>query len=361
MKRGLRKNRSPLLVLRVGYMERYDGPDEIRNGGAYVEQRGVGGEIFNFKPSRGKCYGYAMSRHGGGLDLSYLNANQRWQKGEHLDGVDVVFIARRQGFGQVVVGWYRNATVFHKEYRVRRGIIPGMDEGTRNYLCVADAENVTLLSEEARTYSVPYAPSGHKGFPGQSNVWYPEYHAEQPEVSDFIEDLRGYISSSVGQPLPSDEGVSPARGRGGWRNGRPDHAHNLLVEEAAVEMAWSFYERAGYFVQTVETENRGWDLEATKGANTLHIEVKGVSASSVYFELTPNEYAKLRELPSYRVCVVCDALLAPRLYELKPKEFKDGWLLVSEADSMKVLLRERIAAVGVEVGRESGVPTKKAR
>ena len=31
----------PLLVLRVGYMDRYDGPDTITSGGAYIEANGV--------------------------------------------------------------------------------------------------------------------------------------------------------------------------------------------------------------------------------------------------------------------------------------------------------------------------------
>lgn len=103
---------APLLVLRVGYMERYDGPDTIIGGGAYIAANGVGGEVFNFKPSRGKCYGYAMSLHLAGVNLRFLDESQRWLEGDELTGVDVVFIARRPGYGQVVVGWYRNATVF---------------------------------------------------------------------------------------------------------------------------------------------------------------------------------------------------------------------------------------------------------
>lgn len=59
----------PLVVLRVGYMERYDGPGIITGGGAYNAKNGVGGDVFDFKPSRGKCYGYAMSRHFSGLNL----------------------------------------------------------------------------------------------------------------------------------------------------------------------------------------------------------------------------------------------------------------------------------------------------
>lgn len=355
MSEDKQKGETPLLVLRVGYMERYDGPDTITGGGAFVKERGVGGEVFNFKPSRGKCYGYAMSRHGGGLDISYLDNSKKWQKGDELSGVDVVFIARRPGHGQVVVGWYLNASVFHKEYRVRRGSIPGMAEAMRHYLCVTNGTAVTLLPEEMRTFEVPYAPSGHKGFPGQSNVWYPEYHDQQPGVGGFIKRLRTYIRSTTGQALTSDEEGQPLTGRKGGPGRNPDHAHNALVEAAAVETAWSYYEAAGYSMESVETENLGWDLVARKGRHTLYIEVKGVSASTVAFELTPNEYDKLQGFATrYRVCVVCDALTTPHLYELSPMKLDKGWELLSEKDSMKVLLRERIAAVGVEVANEKG-------
>lgn len=340
----------PLLVLRVGYMERYDGPDTITSGGAYIAANGVGGEVFNFKPSRGKCFGYAMSLHGAGLNLGSIDNTRTWQDGEELAGVDVVFIARRPRVGQVVVGWYRNATVFHREYRVRRGTIPGMSETMRRFLCVADASSVRLLAEEDRTFGVPYGPAGYKGFPGQSNVWYPEHHAGNPGVDEFVQRLLTYISTTPGMPLVPDE-VQPSKrvGKGG-RGAKPDRAHNAAVEAAAVDFVWDHYESAGYIVESVESENVGWDLVAKKRAKTLHIEVKGVSASAIYFELTPNEYSKLKEHSTrYRVCVVCDALTAPRMYELLPEQVDGGWRLASSKPAMNVPLKERIAAIGIEV------------
>lgn len=339
-----------LLVLRVGYMERYDGPDTITSGGAYIAANGVGGEVFNFKPSRGKCYGYAMSRHLAGLNLRFIDDSRTWREGDELSGVDVVFIARRPSGGQVVIGWYRNATVFHKQYRARRGSIPGMNETVRRFLCMADAEDVRLLPEDQRDFEVPYAPAGFKGFPGQSNVWYPGHHTDQPGVAAFIGRLTKYIDNTPGIALPDDE--APER-KGGGRKGRanaPDHAHNAMVEEAAVNAVWARYEAEGYKLRTVETECVGWDLEATKGRQTLRLEVKGTAGTAIYFELTPNEYARLRELSaSYRVCVVCEALTSPRMFDLKPEAIGAGWRLVSERGDVTVPLMERIAAVGAEV------------
>jgi len=231
---------APLLVLRIGYMERYDGPDTITGGGAYIEANGVGGEVFNFRPSRGKCYGYAMSLHFAGVDLRALDASRAWLPGDELTGVDVVFIARRPGRGQVVVGWYRNATVFHRHYGVRRGSIPGMPpmDGMaatgvttrRQFLCVTNVEDAFLLPENSRSFEVLAAQAGHTGFPGQSNVWYPSRHADQPEVKAFIKQLQRYIDKVAAQtPDDDEEKIEGVKG-GGLRLGRPDASHNAAVE-----------------------------------------------------------------------------------------------------------------------------------
>ena len=342
---------NPLIVLRVGYMERYDGPDVIKGGGDYIKKNGVGGEVFNFKPSRGRCYGYAMSLNFAGINLRLLDSERVWRVGDELAGVDVVFIARRPGYGQVVIGWYRNATVFHQQYRIRRGAIPGMEEAARYYLCVTDAESAYLLSEDQRTFLVPYAPAGNAGFPGRSNVWYPESNASKPDVDKYIRKLLDYISvAPASPPGPDEDEASNGGGGGGGGTRKPNHAHNAAVETAAEETAWSYYKAAGFEVQDVASEKLGWDFVASKGRKTLHVEVKGVSAAEIYFELTPREYEKLQQYASdYRVCVVCNALTAPTLYELLPERSGSGWRLMSKSPAVHVSLKEKIAAVGVEV------------
>ena len=349
---------APLLVLRVGYMERYDGPDTITGGGGYIAENGVGGEVFNFKPSRGKCYGYAMSLHFSGVNLNRLDSSRIWFRGDELTGVDVVFIAKRPGFGQVVVGWYRNATVFHQQYPVRRGSIPGMSGESRQFLCVARAEDAFLLAEESRSFEVPAAQAGHKGFPGQSNVWYPASHGEISEVKAFVKKMHRYITTRTAQPPSDDEEGAPSVGRktGGRRIGQTDVAHNAAVEQAAVDAITSHYDTLGYKVESVESENKGWDLEAIKGNTCLYIEVKGTANPAIYFELTPNEYRRLKEhFGRYRVCVVCDALSVPRVFELLPSECDKKWELRSADRKVYVPLMERIAAVGVEVQENLGV------
>lgn len=348
------KPMNPLLVLRIGYMDLYDGPGHIRGGGSYIRDYGVGGEVYNFKPSRGTCFGYAMSIQAAGINLRYLD-DQKWEPGDVLHGVDVIFIAKHKERGQVVVGWYRNASVHHKQYRNRRGTIPGMDFQKRHYLCSALQENVTLLPEEKRTFNVPYAPVDGKGYIGQSNVWYPE-KSKNPDASKLIENLRNLMAESSDALLAQDEVPASKTNNGGRRGRKPDTAMNALVEKAAVDAVIKHYESLKYTVKSVETENRGWDLEIRRGAKEKKIEVKGVSSTSIYFELTPNEYRMLREhSQTYGVCVVCAALEEPTLYHLNPRFTEDGWRLVDKMAGVDILLEERMAAIGRDVADPSEV------
>ncbi|MCE4531340.1 DUF3883 domain-containing protein [Xanthomonas hortorum] len=336
-------------------MERYDGPGNISGGGSYIRDNGVGAEIYNFKPSRGTCYGYAMSRHSAGIDLRNLAPEQHWERGDALHGVDVAFMARHKDRGQVVVGWYRNATVFHKQYLKRRGTIPGMHFEQRHYLCSTDAANATLLKEEQRTFFIPYAPMDGAGYAGQSNVWYPE-RSENPAVPALIKKLRTLMEATDGVALPSDEHLEDTARRNNKRRRTPDAAMNALVEAAAIDAVSEHYESLDYTVKSVEKENLGWDLEVSRDAKTHKIEVKGVSADTIYFELTPNEYRMLREHPeTYQVSVVCSALDTPVLYHLTPKSTEEGWRLLDKTKSINILLGERVAAIGRDVANHSEV------
>ncbi|HKM97034.1 MAG TPA: hypothetical protein VJY99_10110, partial [Buttiauxella sp.] len=155
----------PLLVFRVGYMPFYDGVDTITSGGAYIRANGVGGEMWNFHDEAGRCYGYVMTKGFAGIDLRRLDDTVSWEENDEFDGVDVVFIAKKPGVGQVVVGWYNGATVFHKKYRRCSGRKKFGDWDTFDYLCQVDAEHAILLSEDSRTFEVPSASVDGKGFP----------------------------------------------------------------------------------------------------------------------------------------------------------------------------------------------------
>lgn len=93
---------------------------------------------------------------------------------------------------------------------------------------------------------------------------------------------------------------------------QPDVEKRLQVERAAIQHVLAHY--SDYELRDRQLEYVGWDFEATKDGQTLFLEVKGTSAQSLQVELTPNEYAKMRQNPSqYRVCVVVDALSDNRI------------------------------------------------
>lgn len=342
---------NPILFLRVGYMADYDGSGEIRGGGSYVRENGVGGEMYNFKPSRGRCYGYAMSRSFGGINLRVLAGGRKRTVGDELDGVDVVFIAPRPRVGQVIVGWYRNATIFHKEYRARRGSIPGMAKEGLRYVCSVAAQHAYLLPEEQRDFKVPTAMRGNKGFPGQSNVWYPRPHLDKPGVQELIDSVRSYIGQDgAAAATPAMQPNRVGRSRRGWPRSS-DRAHNALVEAIAVDYAWNYFESRGWEVKSVETENRGWDLVVKRRGQSFHVEVKGTSLEEIAFELTPNEFARLQEKwETYRVCVVCKALSPePQLHLLSPAYVGRSWQLHQKSPEIRVGLTPRVAATGYEI------------
>lgn len=334
---------TPLLVFRVGYMPAYDGAGPITGGGAHIEKHGEGGEMWNFRIEGGRCYGYVMTRHFSGVDLGRIAANHKWKENDELDGVDVVFIAKKPYVGQVVVGWYKGATVFHKTYRKRRGAKRIGDWDKLYYLCQVDADNIVLLPEKLRTFEVPYAPVDGKGFPGQSNVWYP--HSDTPEVAQFVTKLRKYITTPP-NGLPTT--TSGHQRNTGWSKA-PDKDLITQIEQAAISAATAYYVGKGYTVVSVERDNRGWDLQATKNGKILLLEVKGHIGNVIQFELTPNEYAQLQSnSSSYRVCVVRNALQDSEVEIYVPSQENGVWFLIRKNGAGRVQLAEKVAARAFE-------------
>ena len=59
---------------------------------------------------------------------------------------------------------------------------------------------------------------------------------------------------------------------------------------------------------------------------SLKLEVKGLSGQEMCVEVTPNEYARMKEHRNeYRLCVVIDALHNPHLSVFAYSEEAQGW------------------------------------
>lgn len=289
---------APVIFVNIGWMKYYDGPsdnDPLNPGNfGYFKQeanRGrapIGHESWNFHEQAGTMYGYIPREPG--LDLTRLGADRN---ADHVDGVLVVFMAR-DPLEKVlkVVGWYRDASVHRSPKFMRR--YGRIQVGA---MITARANRCHRLPVANRSLTIPTARKTEGGV-GQSPVWYAARHPEiVREVWALVEGhakQRNHRRSSGGAP----------------RN--PDTEARLAVERQAMEMAMK------YFDDTVDVSLRrlGWDVEAGADDGRIYIEVKGISGSEIAFELTPNEYEKMREhRERYLLFVVTSALSAhPRTH-----------------------------------------------
>ncbi|MBI4320072.1 MAG: DUF3883 domain-containing protein [Chloroflexi bacterium] len=322
----------PVLVCNVGWMKEYRGPtqaDPVPEGGGarWVEKH----ECFNFKPYKGRLYGYVEAL--GSIAIQKLGAPRN---ADCADNVTVFWVARdpRQK-KTVVVGWYTNATVYRKvkhvdpasdvakERTATRKDRAGKDEtwACNDYYIVTVEENGLLLPEPERKYEVLRG----KGHLGQRNIHYPK-GPEALDLLKLIEQPPTHPTPGAGAPKQFDAGK------------------RREVEDAAMRTAEAWWTSRGFQCHDVSDKNRGWDLEACRdGPTPLHIEVKGLSGSNIAVELTPHEYEPVkRQDTDYRLCVVTNAkdkdTAAVHTFHIE-----EGDVLVDQ-HGHKLAIKERIGA-----------------
>ena len=292
-----------MIFLRVAWMNRYQGftgGDTMTGGGAYVAEHGFGHEMFNFRPFQGSVYGYGQPPRGG-RRIEYHRASINIDRldaapgDEFVDRTLAVWVSLAPAGGTFVVGWYQNAMVYRDWQPPPEGSGRNHDGEECGYYVTARAEDAVLLNPDERVFAVPQGAGGI----GQANIWYagdPDQHRQ------FRLDLLRYVAT---RQAPADDAVPPRQ---------PDPMRRQRVEEAAVRVTTDHFVGLGYRVDSVERDNVGWDLHATHGRLELRLEVKGLSGDRVTVDLTPNEYAAMREhRDTFRVCVVTNSLADPRL------------------------------------------------
>ena len=182
----------PVLFARIGWMEYYQGKrdDDARpmGGGEYnYDPANLGNEAYNFKPTKGKVYGF--------LSTSRINLKRivPGASGHYLADVLVVFVAIDRGKrGQQVVGWYRNATVYRDRVRDQTAERHNFD------YCVETASKYAVLVPSAlRQCSVPVG----KGAIGQANVCYVFEKNGTPKQITWPDRVIAYITSYTGENL----------------------------------------------------------------------------------------------------------------------------------------------------------------
>jgi len=323
-------NRPPILFLNVGWMINYDGPqttDPTRGNFGWLQGHPHGHECYNFSNQNGFCYGSHPSSFN--TDITRLGA----MKGaESIRGVLVVWFSRDPRTNKaVIVGWYDDAVVY-RTFQARQGS-PILYGDPIDYKVTASHKDCKLLVPAQRWFVVPHMSETPGGY-GQNPNWYGLGESFLNKVWQYIQ-ARGTI---YGQRKPRP-GTSAPRSN--------DHEKLRRVEDTAIRIASAYYrsEAGGSReVESVELQNKGWDLEAKGPIDTLFVEVKGLSGESLVAELTPNEYKKMQKHESQWVLfVVTDCLSeSPQSYEFRFMHDANRW----ESASGGVLsVVEKIAAV----------------
>ncbi len=195
-----------ILFCNIGWMKKYEGEgvngDFIKDGGSYNDKN-VGYEVCNFSEIEGHVYGYV--ENGGSIALEKITAREK--EGETISGVTVVWTAKHPDDGVVIVGWYKNATVY--QGLQTSPIQWRKDEKTAIYNISASFNDATLLPIEKRDFPIPRK---QEGFMGQRNIWYAD-RDDMPEVKDFVLEViqfinnKGIVSQAPGSDMPKSEGT----------------------------------------------------------------------------------------------------------------------------------------------------------
>jgi hypothetical protein len=287
-----------VLFARVGWMRFYGGPvpgDERPVGGGRYNKSEIGHEVYNFRETGGRLYGYfqpTMSSHAIALERIDPGAAGK----DTLNRVLVVFVARRrQKGGQVIVGWYQDAEVLRENVQRSPGKPPGY-----GHFCSAQRRNCVLLPDENRSLEIP---SGKAGM-GQSNVCYPlasdGSQKRAPWIQhalDFIDDYQG--SDILAKPeadaekesaAAAEKALARSKGQGFARTPQERRA----LEDHAMAAAKKYFRHERFDVQDVSAR-RSYDLLCTRGTKELHVEVKGTTTDGDAIVLTNNEVKHARD------------------------------------------------------------------
>lgn len=310
-----------IIVFHTAWMDKYDGDRASLSAGGFkfAAEHGYGHEMYNFRNIDGRYYGYVPPTG----TLHFENHFSVPKNTEVLEGVTVVWTAPHpeQG-GRAVVGVWRDATVYRHDQEPTGALAGRRKIGTEiaGYRCTAEAKDCVWLRPDARPIFVPARQrrSG-ESWPGQQKVFYPKPKSQAlRRLTETLWDIDRRSSSGAKASKASNDKGGKA-GRSAWQ---ADVEKRRQIEVPAVKTVGLHLEGLGFTVQSVEKDNLGYDLVATRGDETLHVEVKGRSGTDVIAELSVNEfdclsrYQRLRKTEKhYRIAIVTDALAKPVIHE----------------------------------------------
>jgi hypothetical protein len=292
-----------VMFARIGHMHFYSGPqdgdEKPKHGGAYNRNK-VGHEAYNFRKTKKSLYGYIQpyeppknSDREVTINLERISPSIR--TADTIKNVLIIFVARSDIYGQVIVGWYNSATVY-RYYQDPNNI----DNREFNYNLKNNFNNATLLPQKYRSHKIP---AGKKGSFGRANVVY--LFDEKGIARDlskkqfkWIKTAIDYVQKYEGPNLLTNS-LSDAEDEirdiyetsqvnKSGQGFKIDPKLRKEIEKYSVKKAITYYKQKGYSVKDVGAY-KSFDLECTKRKKILRVEVKGTQTTGDSIILTRNE------------------------------------------------------------------------
>lgn len=288
-----------VLFARIGWMNFYSGivpgDPELIGGGAYNETK-IGSEVLNFAPHQERMYGFVQGIRSNPLTLERIDPQA--DGAETAGSTLVIFVSRRpHQKGQVIIGWYRNATVHREAASDPRSVA----RNWRAFNIVAKRKNAVLLPTNERWQLVP---AGSGAF-GQSNVCYASERNGHRKNARWIRQAVGYVIGYAGPNLVTDRDIETqnqaaeqaeaveAAGQGQGFASTP--AQRRAIEDHAMARALTHFRKRFSKVENVSKQKGVLDLRCgSAGKARVHVEVKGTTTSGGSVILTRREVERAR-------------------------------------------------------------------
>ena len=186
-----------MIFLNTAWMKHYRGitkDDRPMHGGEYIKDNVFGSEIFNFLPYNGDLYGYVQPPRGGNahprgvINIERLGAG--WLD-DWIGGILVVWVARSEALGSVIVGWYKDATVYREVQPAPVHSNRLYDGEELDYYIKTKEANGVLLPIKNRTFQIPRGRGGM----GQANTWYADQENNEIFKSKVVEYIENYANT----------------------------------------------------------------------------------------------------------------------------------------------------------------------
>ena len=225
-----------ILFCNIAWMEMYKGiypgNDTPKGGGKFVQETGLAGEAFNFKPEylpqetgyeEGEyCLGFVETKHGKSgsvnqLKIENIEGCEVYKNDRQVEDVLVVFCATypytdKRGYEGYVVGWYRNATVYRYYDTIECYNEKSKLEWQQDYNIIAKKEDCVLLPVKERRkskWSVKRTSTGASYGFGMSEVWYARGREDNKLLDTYLNNLVKSIDEYKGEnwvdkPVPEN-------------------------------------------------------------------------------------------------------------------------------------------------------------